>query len=320
MVQDAKQALKSINSRDARLEFILLALHGKKVDMSKVIKMIDDMVALLTEEQASDDEKKEYCEAEFDTAEDEGKAVKRSLGKLAKAIAENKDAIDTLKTEIEALSEGIATLDKSVARATENRQEENEDFKMNMAQNTAAVELIGMAKNRMNKFYNPSLAKFYQTSEKPKSFVQYGKQDQAGQGVIAMMDDMIADVKKEMQEAEFEEKDAQEEYEQFMADSKTKRSDDSKAIADKSEVLAETEDELAKNKESEKVKKEEKMANDMKVMKLHQECDLLMDNYSNRKLARTQEIDGLKKGKAVLSGADYALLQSSSHRRLRKVS
>merc|ERR1719171_115531 len=259
MVQDAKQALKSINSRDARLEFILLALHGKKVDMSKVIKMIDDMVALLTEEQASDDEKKEYCEAEFDTAEDEGKAVKRSLGKLAKAIAENKDAIDTLKTEIEALSAGIAKLDKQVARATEMRQEENEDFKMNMAQNTAAVELIGMAKDRMNKFYNPTLA-LPQTSAKTKNLAEYRKQSDAGQGVIGMMDDMIADIKKEIQEAEFEEKDAQEDYEKFMADSKDKRSEDSKAIADKSEVLAETEDELTKNKEAEKVKKEEKMA------------------------------------------------------------
>merc|ERR1719443_991734 len=136
--------------------------------------MIDDMVVLLQEEQASDDEKKEYCEAEFDTAEDEAKAVKRSLGKLSKAIAENKDAIDTLKTEIEALSAGIAKLDKQVARATEMRQEENEDYKMNTAQNTAAVELIGMAKDRMNKFYNPSLA-FYQTS-KEKTFAQYRKQ------------------------------------------------------------------------------------------------------------------------------------------------
>merc|ERR1719337_304127 len=111
----------------------------------------------------------------------------------------------------------------------------------------------------MNKFYNPSLA-FVQKSAKAQTFDQYKKQDQAGQGVIAMMDDMIADVKKEMQEAEFEEKDAQEEYEGFMADSKTKRSEDSKAIADKSEVLADTESELASNKEAEKVKKEEKMA------------------------------------------------------------
>merc|ERR1719163_1506991 len=101
----------------------------------------------------------------------------------------------------------------------------------------------------MNKFYNPSLAKFYQTSEKSKSFAQYGKQDQAGQGVIAMMDDMIADVKKEMQEAEFEEKDAQEEYEKYMADSKDKRAEDSKTIADKSEVLAQTEATLTADKE-----------------------------------------------------------------------
>jgi hypothetical protein len=227
--------------------------------------------------------------------------------------------IDTLKTEIEALSAGIAKLDKQVARATEMRQEENEDYKMNMAGNTAVVELIGMAKDRMNKFYNPSLA-LPQTSAKTKNLAQYRKQSDAGQGVIGMMDDMIADVKKEMQEAEFEEKDAQEDYEKFMADSKEKRSEDSKAIADKSEVLAETEDELAKANEGMKVKKEEKMANDMKVMKLHGECDFLMDSYSERKLARTQEIDGLKKGKAVLSGADYALLQRSSRHHLYKVS
>merc|ERR1719310_1376135 len=170
----------------------------------------------------------------------------------------------------------------------------------------------------MNKFYNPSLA-LAKAGEAQKTFDRYSKQDQAGQGVIAMMDDMIADVKKEMQEAEFEEKDAQEDYEKFMADSKAKRSDDSKAIADKSEVLADTESELASNNEAEKVKKEEKMANEMKVMKLHGECDFLMESYSERKMARTQEIDGLKKGKAVLSGADYALLQSSSHRHLRKV-
>jgi hypothetical protein len=319
MMQDAKQALKSVNSRDPRLEFISLALHGKKVDMSKVIKMIDDMVALLEEEQTSDDEKKEYCEAEFDTAEDEAKAVKRSLGKLSKAIAENVDTIDTLKTEIEALSAGIATLDKQVARATEMRQEENEDYKMNMAGNTACVELIGMAKDRMNKFYNPTLA-LPQTSAKTKNLAEYRKQSDAGQGVIGMMDDMIADIKKEIQEAEFEEKDAQEEYEGFMADSKTKRSEDSKAIADKSEVLADTESELASNKEAEKVKKEEKMANEMKVMKLHGECDFLTESYSERKMARSAEIDGLKKGKAVLSGADYALLQSSAHRHLRKIS
>merc|ERR1719460_1399598 len=158
-MQDAKQALKSMNSRDPRLEFILLALHGKKVDMSKVIKMIDDMVALLEEEQTSDDEKKEYCETEFDTSEDKKKALTRAIGKLEKAIEDNKSAIATLTDEIKALGEGIAKLDKDVVEATEMRKEENSDYTTEMAANTACIELIGVAKNRLNKFYNPKLYK-----------------------------------------------------------------------------------------------------------------------------------------------------------------
>merc|ERR1719460_2707672 len=102
--------------------------------------MIDDMVKLLEEEQGSDSDKKAYCEKEFDSSEDEAKVLARAMSKLKEAIAEGEDVIETLKAEIEALSAGIADLDKQVARATVNRQEENEDFKMNLAANTAAVE------------------------------------------------------------------------------------------------------------------------------------------------------------------------------------
>ena len=46
-----------------------------------------------------------------------------------------------------------------VAEATVNRKEENEDYTVFMASDTAAKELIGVAKKRMNKFYNPSMYK-----------------------------------------------------------------------------------------------------------------------------------------------------------------
>merc|ERR1712050_193851 len=45
----------------AQLDLIALALRGKKVEFGKVIKMIDDMVALLKQEQIDDNNKKEYC-------------------------------------------------------------------------------------------------------------------------------------------------------------------------------------------------------------------------------------------------------------------
>merc|ERR1719194_215295 len=60
---------------------------------------------------------------------------------------------------MEALSDGIKALDKSVAEATEQRKEENQDYTELRAGDSAAKELIGMAKNRMQKFYNPKLYK-----------------------------------------------------------------------------------------------------------------------------------------------------------------
>merc|ERR1719272_495156 len=154
----------------------------------------------------------------------------------------------------------------------------------------------------------------------PAADLSSGSKTEESGGVIAMMDSMVADVNKEMQEMEFEEKDAQKEYEQFMADSADKRADDSKTTADKVGVKADTEATLQKNTEGLAAKNKEAMANAEYISSLHGECDWLISNYDARKEARTGEIDGLKKAKAVLSGADYALVQRASHKHLRKVS
>merc|ERR1712072_55868 len=58
-----------------------------------------------------------------------------------------------------ALQDSIKALDKAVADATEQRKQENEDFTELMASDSAAKELLGFAKNRLNKFYNPKLYK-----------------------------------------------------------------------------------------------------------------------------------------------------------------
>merc|ERR1719166_62068 len=141
----------------AQLDLIALALTGRKVEFGKVIKMIDDMVALLKKEQVDDNSKKEYCLLQFDTSDDKKKALERKLADEKAAIASAEKAIETLTEEIAALKAGIAALDKSVMEATEQRKQENADYKDLMASDTAAKELLGLAKNRLNKFYNPRL-------------------------------------------------------------------------------------------------------------------------------------------------------------------
>merc|ERR1719276_406296 len=124
-----------------------------------------------------------------------------------------------------------------------------------MTQNSAAKELIGLAKNRMNKFYNPKMyvappkrelseedriavnmggtapptpapggiagtgvSAFAQEAPPPppEAVGAYKKKGEESTGVIAMMDMLIADIDKEIQEMTTEEKESQSEYETFM--------------------------------------------------------------------------------------------------------
>lgn len=156
MIADARR--RSHVSRP-ELDFIALALQGKKMSFDKIVKMIDDMVKLLGEEQQDDTNKKEYCETQFDLSDDKKKELEHSISGLESKIAALEDAIATLASEIKALEEGIVSLDKSVAEATEQRKEEHDEYTELMASDTAAKELLDFAKNRLNKFYNPTIYK-----------------------------------------------------------------------------------------------------------------------------------------------------------------
>jgi len=313
--------------RRVKLDFMVMAMNGRKVGFDKVIKLIDEMVVSLEKEQQDDEDKKEYCEKEFDIAEDKVKAVKQELADLETAIADAKEAIPVTEGEIDGLSDGIRALDKQVAEATEQRKEESSDYTNLMASNTAAKEILEFAKNRLNKFYNPKLYKepaFVQAQADPgpapEGVKAYKKSSEDSNGVIAMIDLLIKDLDKEMTEAEFKEKDAQEDYEVMLQDAAKKRAEDSKSLTDKEANLAELKQSLQEYTETQKTTVKEMMAIDQALSNLHGECDFLLKYFDMRKEARTNEIDAMKKAKAVLSGADYSLVQvhQSVRRLLRK--
>merc|ERR1719393_575924 len=132
-----------------------------------------------------------------------------------------------------------------------------------------------------------------------------------------MLDMMIADLDKEITEIETEEKENQAEYESFMKDSADKRATDAKSIADKESAKADSEASLIKTQEEKSAKTKMAMATAEFLSQVHGECDWLLSNFEVRKEARAGEVDSLKKAKAVLSGADYSLLQSSKvHRHM----
>jgi len=324
---DIIDGLRSHGQRRVQLDFISLALKGKKIGFEKVIKMIDDLVAELKQDQINDDSKKEYCAAEFDAADDKKKVLEKSISDLETAIVNAKGGIVTTKEEIDALEDGIKALDKQVAEASENRKEENSEYTELMAGNAAAKELIEFAKNRLNKFYNPKLYKppaFAQAGGRdapappPEEIKAYGKKSEESNGIIAMMDALVKDLDKEMNEAELEEKDAQGDYEQMMKDSADKRAEDSKTLTDKQGALADLQTGLEDDTAGLASSTKELGATNQYIHSLHTECDFLIKYYDMRKESRAGEIDALGKASAVLNGADYSLVQLHSVKALRR--
>merc|ERR1719159_169022 len=128
---------------------------------------------------------------------------------------------------------------------------------------------------------------------------------------------LTADLDKEIQTMTVEEKEAQAEYEEFVATSAAKRAADSKSITEKEAAKAGLEAETEQMTAEKKATMEEAMAKGEQIKDLHLECDWLVENYEVRKEARAGEVDALKNAKAVLSGADYSLMQMEVRRHLR---
>merc|ERR1719183_1090041 len=144
----------------------------------------------------------------------------------------------------------------------------------------------------------------------PETFGPYQKKNEEGNGVIQMINILVADLDKEMQTAKVDEKNAQEEYEVLMSDSASKRKADTETMLQKESEKASTEEALEAEKENNHDLTKELLATAEYLASVHGDCDWLLKFFDVRKQARAGEVDALEKAKAVLSGADYSLLQS----------
>merc|ERR1719327_856763 len=87
------------------------------------------------------------------------KAVTDKAAQVESSIEELTDYAESLTEDLAALKESIASLDKDVASATEERKAEHAEYQEELQLTETAIQLIAKAKNRLQKFYNPSVYK-----------------------------------------------------------------------------------------------------------------------------------------------------------------
>jgi len=313
------QASKLLSAVAQKLQSPRLATLAVRVRLdafTRVKKAIDDMVAQLLKEKEDEIKHKDFCVDEFNTNELQTEKKERAKQDLTAKIEDLEMTIKALTEAIDTLKSEIAEMQVQLKRAGEDREKENKEFQMTVADQRATQKLLTAALNILKSFYAKKAAALVQKQEPagpppPPGFEAYKKNAAAG-GVMGMIQQIINDAKAMEAETIRSEEDAQKAYEDFVKDTNASIEAKSQDIVNKSESKAKAETDLVEaNKDKEAVMLELEQLSNYKA-ELHQSCDFVMKNFEIRQTARDEEIEALKQAKAILSGAKFeAFLQAA---------
>merc|ERR1712194_637255 len=312
----ASKLLAAVAQKMQNPRLATLAVRVRLDAFTRVKKAIDDMVVQLLKEKEDEIKHKDFCVDEFNTNELQTEKKERSKEDLTAKIEDLDSTIEQLTKAIDTLKSEVSEMQVQMKRAGEEREKENKEFQMTVADQRATQKLLTAALNILNGFYAKKAAALVQMQEPagpppPPGFEAYKKNAAAG-GVMGMIQQIINDAKAMEAEVIRSEEDAQKAYEDFVKDTNGSIDAKSKDIVNKSETKAKAEGDRVEAKEDkEAVMLEfEQLAN--YKAELHSSCDFVMKNFEIRQTARDEEIEALKQAKAILSGAKFeAFLQGA---------
>jgi len=314
--EQASKLLADIAKKNSNPKLMTLAMSVKLDAFTKVKKAIDDMIQQLLKEKQDEIKLKDFCRESFYENEMATEKKTREKEDLKKLIKDLEMTIDELTQAIETLKAEIAEMQKQMKRAGEDREKANKEFQLTVADQRATQKLLKGALDVLKGFYDKKAKAMAMVQAgnrgppPPPGFKEYKKNAAAG-GVMGMIQSIINDAKALEAEATRAEEEAQKAYEDFVTETNASIDEKSKDIVNKSEEKAKAEeDKTQAETDKENVMLElEQLAN--AAADLHKTCDFVMKNFDIRQSARDEEIEGLKKAKAILSGAKFSeFLQS----------
>merc|ERR1711920_780994 len=312
----AATLLKAVADKHNNPRLATLAYKVRLDAFTRVKKAIDDMIAQLLKEKEDEIKHKDFCVDEFNTNQLQTEKKEREKQDLIAKIEDLELTIKTLTEEIETLKAEIAEMQVQLKRAGENREKENKEFQMTVADQRETQKLLKAALNVLAEFYGKKEAALVQKQEPvgpppPPGFEAYKKSAASG-GVMSMLQQIIADASAMEAETIRSEEDAQKAYEDFVKDTNASIEAKSKDIVNKSDRKAKAESDLVATKESKEATMLELEQLSNYNAQLHQSCDFVMKNFELRQTSRDEEVEALKQAKAILSGAKFEeFLQSS---------
>merc|ERR1712194_960246 len=123
------------------------------------------MIAQLLKEKEDEIKHKDFCVDEFSTNQLQTEKKEREKQDLIAKIEDLELTIKTLTEEIESLKAEIAEMQVQLKRAGENREKENKEFQMTVADQRETQKVLQAALNVLSEFYGKKAAALLQQQE-----------------------------------------------------------------------------------------------------------------------------------------------------------
>merc|ERR1719316_2672927 len=309
------EALKRVATQFNDPRISQLAVRARLDAFTKVKASISAMIEALSKEQDEEVKFKDFCIDEINTNEKATQAKEQKKNTLMIKIDDLAEEIDKCGKLIEELKAKIIDLQTQLKRAGEDREKENAIFQTTVADQRATQKLLEGALNVLKGFYDkPALVQ--KTAGKigvkqpagpppPPGFKAYGNQAASG-GVMAMIEQIVADAKSMEGDAIKGEETAQVAYETFVTETNAAITAATKEMTTSEENKAKAEEEKAETEEKLDVTMSEIEALYSENADLHKSCDYTLKNFDLRQAGRTSEMESLKQALSILSGAAFA--------------
>merc|ERR1719152_678069 len=213
------------------------------------------MIDQLTKESADEVKHKDMCIAELNSNEASTEAATRDKDEAIEKIEALTATIDNLTKEIADLKLQVADGQTAMKRAGEDRELENKDFQLTVADQRATQKVLNTALEILKGFYdkaallqNKKQEPYVAGPPPPTAFKAYEKQGSGG--VTGAIESVIADAKAMEADAIRAEEDAQQGYENFSKDTNDAVDEMIRSINTKTEFKAQAESDKVETEQS----------------------------------------------------------------------
>jgi len=261
-----------------------LAMRVSDDPLSKVKKMIQDMVYKLMEEANEEAEHKGFCDTEMGTNKNTRDAKTTKVEELTASIKEMTAQAEQLTSEAASLTEDVVALDTAVSEATALRSAESAKNKQTITDAVAAKEATQAAIKVLKDFYGGAA-----------SLIQTGASTGAkgAEGILGMLEVILSDFERLESETTNDEETATDTQTKFLRESSKTKAVTETDIKNKKKEVQRLTSETAESKKELKITQEELDAALEYFEKLKPSCVEAGESYEERVARRKAEIESL---------------------------